>query len=121
MTQALRHYKRGRISVARRYMNDYNELAEQSDPVALAFDATLSVLEKDSASADRKFQEARSNLELVSSRDDRQYIEFYCLMYEDMIHHKQGTEEYRTMASNLEVSSKVRDWLNFPPENFYLD
>lgn len=117
MALALKHYKNGDLLSARGHLDRYFKRNSKEDPVAVAFDATILVLEKKSEQAAKRFAECRALAKAMDGRDAK-YLEEYCLYYECLITDGSDCTSHRSAALGAQSSSKVSRWLKLPEGDF---
>lgn len=115
ISRAFRCYKLNEIKQARTYLNRYFARSHEDDAVAIAFDATLMLLEHDSPRAEKRFVEARS---CVKALDESAaiYVTEYCSYYECLINDGSHCDKHRMVAQGAGASNKIKRWLNFPDD-----
>jgi len=106
---AMMAYRRKQRAKARVHLNKCLKMAEP-DSIALAFDATLMVLEDRSAAAKNRFEEARSKAGTLK-RGDKTYLEYYCKYYECLISDEEFCDHHRVSALQADSSKNIRKWL----------
>lgn len=103
------------FSRARHHMNAYFRVSRNPKPSALAFDATLLIREMKSASAHRRFAEAKKTLGKHTS-DDHVYIyefcNYYMCLYESLkSKDSKSCDHHRVNALGVNASSFLRKLL----------
>lgn len=115
MARARRTYIKNRLDLARHHVDRYMERNTSPDPVALAFDATLNVLEHRSTRANEIFKSARLSADMMHG-EDAVYVREYCLYYECLISKASDCDRHRRSALSSNASPRIRLWLSLPPE-----
>ncbi|MGV3555791.1 MAG: hypothetical protein ACO1OD_11100 [Croceibacterium sp.] len=118
MALALNYYKKGDIKSARYHLDKYFERGSTEDPVAVAFDATLLILESRSKEAAGRFAHGRAMAERKLADPDATYVREYCSYYECLIANGADCELHKDAALGVTGSPKVLRWLSFPVGDF---
>jgi len=103
-------YRRKDLIQSRSHLNKYYKYRKKYDAIALAFDATLMLLEERYDVARRRFEEARLLDNKLLPEDDK-YLQLYCQYYECLLGPNRPCDQYRRMALECKASSSMRRWL----------
>ena len=115
LARSFREYRKDDLALSRLFLDKHFSLCEHRSATALAFSATLYVLERDMNSAKEFFSEAVVSLERKRS-EDAKYVNLYCQYYLAIIDDNTGCDHLRKAALALPSSKSMKRWLSLPDQ-----
>jgi hypothetical protein len=109
---ALKYYRNDNIEKSRRYIEKHILLSKTRRATALAFRATLMLLDRDMHSSKDNFLTA---IELCTRNDSNSdYVRSYCQYYLCLIDKDSDCDRLRRTALAVPASRRLKEWLVLP-------
>ena len=97
LAKSFREYRKDDLVLSRLFLDKHFSLCKHKSATALAFSATLYLLERDMNSAKACFSDAVASLKQRRNADAK-YVELYCQYYLAMIDDETGCDHLREAA-----------------------
>lgn len=109
---ALKYYRNDNIEESRKYIEKHLLFTKTTSATALAFRATLMLLDRDMSSANATFLNA---IELCTRNDSNSdYVRSYCQYYLCLIDKDSDCDRLRRTALAVPASRRLKEWLVLP-------